>query len=230
MYLHATGDIGQPQTSESGRLVNIQIAPIEPPIPGRALGVSVNELIDYDSVFLGTPGTRFKNLVAWAAKEVDINPGLLAVNLLAEHRRGTYLTPGKVDSFTIGTDDFFEKRNALAKAVPAYSKVKWDRRATSTDINEQNRGVVTIQFDSGRDGLLASAVYLKHGEIVLREAARKAGSDFDRLPIEVRFMLVRRAFNAGHGRAREELTATLAGRDVLVRDPKVRCTASARTR
>jgi hypothetical protein len=89
---------------------------------------------------------------------------------------------------------------------------------------------VTVQFNSGRDALLASAVYLKHGDVVLRDAAKAVGSDFDKLPVEVRFTLIRRAFNAGHGRAREELAKTLGGTDILVRDPKIECTASNRTR
>jgi len=229
VYIETIGGFGQ-KVSDDTRLVRIQIAPKEPAIPGRALGVSLDELTEYDSAFGGGAGARFKSLVAWAAKEVDINPGLLAANLLAEHRRGTYLMAGKVDSFIVGTDDFFERRHALAKAVPVYARVKWDRRSMSTDVNELDRRVVTIQFDTGRDAALASAVYLKYGETRLRAAGGEAGRDFDQLAPEIRFTLIRRAFNAGLGRARQELAEVLTGKDVLVRNPRVRCTASNRTR
>jgi hypothetical protein len=184
------------------------------------LGVSARQVSDYDWAFQGKTGERFKDLVAWAAKEVDVNPGLLAVNLIAETRRGDYLTKDRVSSFLVGADDFYEKRHDIAAKVPAFRKVKWDEKSKTTNVNERGRRVTTIKFASGRDALLASAVYLKHGEVVLRQAAKQSQRDFDTLPVEVRLALLRLAFNAGHGRALRNLREALEGKDVLIRKPR----------
>jgi subtilisin family serine protease len=183
------------------------------------LGVTQRQLVAYDVAFRGKIGVSFKRLVEWAAGEVEINPGLLGVNLIAETRRGNYLSRLPVSSFVIGTDDFYDKRKDIAAKVSAYQQVKWNPRSRTTDINEKGRRVVSIQFDSGRDAALASAVNLKHGEVVLGEAAREEGADLDQLMIEVRFALVRLAFNAGLGRARKNLREALNGEDILVRRP-----------
>jgi hypothetical protein len=66
-------------------------------------------------------------------------------------------------------------------------------------------------------------VYFKHGEEILRQTARAAGKDWDTLPVDVRFMLSRLAFNAGLGRAKSELVETLKGVDRLARNPKEAC-------
>jgi hypothetical protein len=192
----------------------------------QSFGVSAKKT----AAFRGTAETKFKKAIEWAAKEVDINPGLLAANLIAERVRSTYLSGKPVDSFVVGVDDFHEKRHDIARKVPAYAKVKWNKRTLSKDINEQKREVTTIPFRSGPHALLASAVYLKHGEVVLRAAASAASADFDNLPVETRFFLVRRAFNAAHRRAKEELAKILVGKDLLVRDPKVKCRAKNRTK
>jgi hypothetical protein len=191
-----------------------------PSAVGTNLGVSRRDLVAYDWAFKGKTGSEFKKAIESVAKEVDINPGLLAANLLAETRRGSYLQSGQVSSFEVGTDDFFEKRHDLSRKVPAYSKIGWDRSQTPiTDVNEAGRAVKSIFFDSGRDAMLASAVYLKHGEVVLREAAARAGKNFDGLPIEARLMLIRLAFNAGHGRALRNLSDVLSGNEILITKP-----------
>jgi hypothetical protein len=187
---------------------------------GPNLGVSARQLNEYDWAFVGPNGEKFKQLVTWAAAKVDINPGLLAENLIAETRRSDYLTSGKVSSFLVGTDDFFEKRRDLARKIPAYTEIKWDPRSRTTNINERGRRVTTIQFNSGRDAALASAVYLKHGEVMLQLAAKEANKDFASLPVEVRFALIRLAFNAGHARARKNLQDALEGKEILIRKPK----------
>jgi hypothetical protein len=89
-------------------------------------------------------------------------------------------------------------RGQLKDNVPAYSKVRFDPVWT-VDINEHNRKVKTITFKSGKDALLATAVYLKYAEIKLRKAAAKNGGDFDKFPVETRFALVRVAMASGHG-------------------------------
>jgi hypothetical protein len=158
-------------------------------------------------------------MVLDVANKVDVNPGLLAVNLIAETTYTNYLSPARVSSFVIGTDDYFDKLSDIQNKVPQESDVNWDRTQTPViDTNETGRDVKTIIFDSGPDGLLASAVYLKHGEVVLREFAASLGDNFDQFPVEVRFALTRLAFNAGHGRARRNMEEFITeGKDVLVR-------------
>jgi WXG100 family type VII secretion target len=185
------------------------------------LGVSDKQITSYDWAFRGKRGEEFKQTIEWAAKEVGINPGLLAANVIAETSRDDYLVKGKVDSFLIGTDDFYDKRNDISNKVPAYSKIGWDKTQTPViDTNENGRQVKTIYFNSGKDALLASAVYLKHDEEVLRQEAAKNGKDFDKLPVETRFALTRLAFNAGLGRAKKNLLEALDGQDILVHTSK----------
>jgi hypothetical protein len=187
------------------------------------LGSSAEQVTAYDWAFQGEKGERFKKLVEWAAIKVDINPGLLAVNLIAETRRSTYLKKGKVSTFLIGTDDFYDKRHDISRKIFAYSNIRWDKKQKPViDINERGRRVKSIFFDSGRDALLASTVYLKHGEVLLRQVATEAGKDFNKLPLETRFALIRLAFNAGHGRARKNLQQALNGKDILIRKRKTK--------
>lgn len=187
------------------------------------LGVSARQVTAYDWAFRKKKGKKFKELVEWAADEVDINPGLLAVNLIAETRMRDYFAKSKVSSFLVGTDDFYDKRHDISRKVPAYSKIGWNKNQKPVgDLNETDRIVRTIHFDSGRDALLASAVYLKHGEVVLRQEAQKVGKDFDTLPVETRFALTRLAFHAGHGRAKKNLRQVLEGKEILIRKRKAR--------
>ena len=173
-------------------------------------------------LFWGPAGRRFTDLVVAAARDVDLDPGLLASTLLAEAGRESFLTADRVSSYEVGTDDFYERRAALAAAVPAYRKVGWDRQQTPrehlNDAQRNRRLVKTIDFDSGPDALLACAVYLKYGEVVLRKFAADRHGDFDALPVEVRFALTRMAFAAGPGGARSRLDSALDGKDVLVRN------------
>ncbi len=164
------------------------------------LKVSGAYVVERDQQFVGESGKKFKDLVAWAAGEVSLNPGFLAAVLLAEwDKNSLYLSSGSVYSFRSGTDDFFAMAHDLRTNVPAFSKVGFDEKKKTTNINEHGRVVTTIPFNSGKDAILATAVYLKYGEIKLRTAAKKNGGDFDKLPIETQFALVRIAMAAGHG-------------------------------
>jgi hypothetical protein len=63
-----------------------------------------------------------KKLIADAAREVDINPGLLGAIMMAETRRPrSYFSNEKVSSYHIGADDFYEGRAAiLARGASLY--------------------------------------------------------------------------------------------------------------
>ena len=153
-----------------------------------------------DREFEGATGKTFKDLVEWAATEVGMNPGLLAAIALAEwDKRALYLGTGEVPSFQSGSDDFFASRATLARNVPAFSKVKFNAKQLFKDINEQQRLVTTVLFKSGKDALLGTAVYAKNGELKVRKGAARNGGDFDTMPIETQFALVRIAMGAGHG-------------------------------
>lgn|GEM_PF-984953 len=164
------------------------------------LRVSGNYAAERDPQFRGATGKKFRDLVEWAAGEVNINPGLLAAVLLAEvDTNSTYLSPNEVITFLSGTDDFFEERAQLKANVPAFSKVHFNAAKKTIDTNESGRDVTTIPFNTGKDATLATAVYLKNGEIKVRAGAQKNGGDFDKFPIETQFALTRIAMAAGHG-------------------------------
>jgi hypothetical protein len=168
-------------------------------VENASLKVPAKYVGERDPMFAGDSGAKFKTMVAEAARDVDLNPGFLAAVLLAEwDKRSLYLSPKEVTSFVSGTDDFYAMRGQLKDHVPAYSKIRFDPVWT-VDINEHNRKVKTITFKSGKDALLATAVYLKYAEIKLRKAAAKNGGDFDKFPVETRFALVRVAMASGHG-------------------------------
>jgi hypothetical protein len=177
---------------------------------------------EFDSAFRGTLGQQLSELVASAANEVGMNPGLVAVNAAAEVDRPkeVYLRAGPVSSYEIGVDDYYDKRVDISRKVPAYSNVRWDPSRVEVNINEQGREVRTVWFATGRDALLASAVYLKHGEIVLSTGAANSGNDISLLPALVRYMLIRLAFNAGHAAALKYLQGALAGENILVWGPR----------
>ncbi len=144
--------------------------------------------------------------------------------MMAETRRPeSYLSSEKVSSYHIGCDDFYEGRAAIQARVPAYSKVRWDK--SQMPIEHQNdaqtnpRMVKTIFFDSGPDGALATAVYVKFREVRLREIAKELGKDFDSLPLPTRFALTRIAMAAGSEGARPYLKDALNGVDIFVRQP-----------
>jgi phosphatidylserine/phosphatidylglycerophosphate/cardiolipin synthase-like enzyme len=200
-------------------------AAIEKSAKNAALAVDGKDVASEHRLFWGTGGKQFKQLVEWAAQEVDLDPGLLATALIAETGGiASYLTKSKVSTYLIGVDDFFAMRHVLAQNVPAYSKIGWDKKQKPSvhlnDAQTNPREVQTIWFNSGRNGLLATAVYLKYSEIRLRDDAKKAGGDFDALPIETRFALIRMSMAAGRAGAATRLKRALRGDDILVRNYK----------
>ena len=198
---------------------------IEEAATNSVLAVHGAQIASWLVHFRGKAGERFKQLVEAAARKVDLNPGLLAAALLAE--TGTtadYLTASKVGSYRTGVDDFYAMRGVLAKNVPAYAQIRWDKKqkpeAHLNDAKTNPREVQSIWFDSGADALLATAVYLKYAEIRLHEDAEKLGGDFADLPVETRFALIRMSMAAGRAGAAKRLAKALKGKDVLVRNWK----------
>jgi len=209
-------------STEWGNILNHEVwKAIQAASENTSLVVSGAEVADHDRFFWGASGKKLKRLVEDAAKKVDLNPGLLGTIIMAETRRPqSYLSSETVSSYHIGVDDFYEMRGSIAAKVPAYAKVKWDRKQVPrVHLNDAKkpREVKTIDFDSGPDGVLATAVYLKYREVNLREIATKLNGDFDSLPVETRFALTRMVMAAGEGGATPYLKDALAGKDIFVR-------------
>src|SRR5829696_5160184 len=185
--------------------------------------VSGEEVADHHRRFFrGKTGRRLKKLVEDAAREVDLNPGLLGTIMMAETRRPqSYLSSEQASSYHIGADDFYEGRAAIRIRVPAYAKIKWDKNQTPSehlnDAKTNPRIVKTILFDSGPDAVLATAVYVKFREVRLREIAAELKGDFDNLPLATRFALTRMAMAAGTAGATPFLKDALKGVDIFVR-------------
>jgi hypothetical protein len=186
-----------------------------------ALNVSGPLVSAPQPAFWGAKGKRFKALVEWAAQKVDLDPALVSANLLAETGRGDYLTAAPVHSYLIGTDSFYTERHRIKAIVPAYNDIGWDQSQTpDVHLNDAIKptNVSTIHFNSGKDAVLASAVYLKYGQLLLRTWAANAGGDFNALPIPTQYALTRIAFNAGPVPAKKNLLLALDSKDVLIRD------------
>jgi hypothetical protein len=191
----------RPLATEWNRILAAEVRPVVERIAeDRALEVPGRLVAERDFDFAGETGRKFRDLVARAAGETGLDPGFLAAVLLAEvGRASTYLRTGEVSSFHTGTDDFFAQRAQLRANVPAFTQVRFDATRATTNINEHGRQVTSIPYATGRDAALATAVYLKWGEIKLSRAARRNGGDFEALPVATRFVLVRVAMAAGHG-------------------------------
>jgi monoamine oxidase len=221
-----TGDPNYKQLSAEWNNLNNDVwKAIEASAENTDLAVSGHEVTDHHrSFFRGKAGQRLKKLVEDAAKAADLNPGLLGTIMMAETRRPeSYLSSEKVSSYHIGCDDFFEGRAAIQARVPAYSKVRWAKGQTPiehlNDAQTNPRMVKSILFDSGPDGALATAVYVKFREVRLREIAKELGKDFDSLPLPTRFALTRIAMAAGTEGTRPYLKDALNGVDIFVRQP-----------
>ena len=164
------------------------------------LAVQGKFVAERDPQFWGTNGKAFRDIVRSVAAEVDLNPGFLSAVLLAEvGSAAPYLKTGPVFSFFTGTDDFFAQRERLKAHVQAFSNVHFDKTKIFESINENGRKVKSIFFDTGKDAARATAVYLAYARLKLQAAAKTNGGNFDVLPVQVQFALMRIAMAAGHG-------------------------------
>lgn len=192
----------------------------------RALGIRADTtrdgLFGFDLEFAGANGTTFRDRVRDVARDVGLDPGLLATNLLAEiQRRATWLSTGPVESQQVGVDYWHEERPKIRAAVPAARGIS-DSIVTDAAgqprhfINEVGNDTGPIyRFATGRDGMLALAAAVAWREVRLR--AVLATGVYDRLPATVRFAGVRLAFNAGFSRGRRLVETAAKGTDPLIR-------------
>lgn len=176
------------------------------------LGTNPATVEMYDQYFGGPNGGLLKSRIEDAAKRVNINPGLLAASMFAEHKVGSYTRrTGEVDGWLIGLDDYKESKAAIERLVPAARAIKPIRYTAQT--NEQGRHIPEVPVLKAEDAVLASAVYLKYSEEKARRAFLDMGGSFDRLPVEEQFALTRYGMNAGHGAMRLRIMQLLGARN-----------------
>ena len=166
------------------------------------LGANQATIEMYDKYFDGTKGALLKKRIETEAAKVGLNPGLLASAMFAEDRVSSYTKgTGEVDGVDIGVDDYKERKVRIERRIPAAKGLKPTRYDAFT--NEKGRLIPEVPYFKATDAVLASAVYMKYGELLVRDALFEMGGSFDRLPIEYRFALTRYAMNTGpSGRAK----------------------------
>jgi hypothetical protein len=120
-----------------------------------------------------------------------------------------------MDTFTIGLDDFWDRKKRFWLTIPASREVGIYNK-TVEDENEVGRKVKTAYLRA-EDAVLASAVYLKDGENRVRDIFAREGLAFDGLPAELRLALTRLVFNPGKVSMKTRAQEILAGKDLLVR-------------
>jgi hypothetical protein len=166
------------------------------------LGVYPATIQMYDQEFTGAAGAIFKQRVEAAARQVGLNPGLLAASLLAEFGANSYTrTTGEVKGWDIGVDDYKERHAEIEARIPVAKSLKPTRYTSET--NENKRHIPQVPVFKAQDAVLASAVYLKFAELQVRGAFAGIGGSFDRLSVEDQFALTRYTMNAGPGAMRQ---------------------------
>jgi hypothetical protein len=189
---------------------------------GIALDTSRNGLFGFDGEFSGVDGTQFADQVRDVAQLVQLDPGLLATNLLAEiQSRNVWLSPAPIRSPRVGVDYWHEERPRIRQAVPAAAGIM-DQIVRDPSgrpvhfINEVGRDTGPIyEFATGRDGMLALASAVAYRDVRLRHSLPPGA--YDQLSPAVRFAAIRLAFNAGTSRGRRMVAQAAAGRDPLIR-------------
>jgi len=206
--LGAGGDGADPNGPAGGRLLlayAVEGLPDTSTLPAEYspdLGTTSETVQMYDKYFVGPSGPLLKSRIEAAAREVEINPGLLAAALFAEDRWTSYTKrTGEVDGWDIGVDDYTERKADMERKIPAARQIKPIRYGSQT--NENGRVIPNVPVLKAEDAVLATACYLKYGEIKIRAALTEMGGAFDRLPVEYRFALTRYVMNAGPGATRK---------------------------
>jgi len=196
---------------------------------------------DLDAILTGN--ARLRARVESVAKELDIDPGLLAAELLAEEGASVWSgTSGTVPSEILGLDDWFGKGEkpaleSIIKAHPGlglkFTDVKatgetWDTSTEKAGGGEKPRG----KLDADK-AVAAFGVYLKMQEKVLRSAIQRKGTALRSLPIRTledltpdqRLTVLRVGLNAGVANGLELFMRLAHGGDIprsgkTTRDPK----------
>jgi RHS repeat-associated protein len=164
-----------------------------------------------DHFFQGERGQLLKQRIEDAARQVGLNPGVLASSILAENSRVSRYTQtsGEVPGWAIGTDDYKEFMSSMARTIPASRNIHPIRYESHTNEGKHPRTIPEVPVFKAQDAVLASAVIMKHAELALRDKLAKVGGSFDRLPVEHQYALTRYAINAGIGAATKSMMSMI---------------------
>jgi hypothetical protein len=195
--------------------------------------------VDVDTLFENNPDA--KKRVEDVAKELDIDPGLLAESLVAETATAWTRTTGKIASEVLGMDDWFDpalagRLKGIIDAHPGldlkFSDVKktgkfWDTSTEKKGGAKKPRGSL-----DAKKSVPAWAVYMKMQtdmlrDVLAKEPALKNGPirTLEDLTPEQRLTIERLAANAGVGFAATAFVQLAKGGDIprtggIRRDPK----------
>ena len=187
------------------------------------LNISDRVLKEEDGEFTGPNGELFKKRVEEAAAKVGLDAGLLAASLLAEWSRDDAFTKksGKENTAKVGADDYLEKEEEIRNRIPAAQEVRVsDAGDAETFKNEEGRVIRRGKFDATK-AVLVGAIYLKHGELKVRDALARHGVDFDSLTPELRFAFTRLAMNPGKEPVDKQIERFLLTRDIADTAPGI---------
>jgi len=187
-----------------------------------------------------TNNTIVRDRIESVAKELDIDPGLLAATLAAE--KGGFSpwsrTSGKASGEDLGLDDWTGKvknkvtdvittdetvpniEKAIIKAHPNLGLKFGDMKETGAwwDVSTENpHGELKPRTTlDGTKAVAAAGVYLKMQETLLRRAIENthSGQNLDDLLPEERLTVLRVAFNGGVGIARDLFVHLVKGGDI----------------
>jgi len=205
------------------------------------------DLKTWDSQFKGPRGEQFRKNVQDAAKEMGVDPGLLAANALAEVDtrdfwlngaftfKGTTTTARRSD--IAGLDFWVTSQAGVKAAVPSAkginaSQVGWflqepkqEELKKITDSGqrqvfwEKNR-LPVVGFTDAKTALRALAAMTKFHELQLQKLV--GAEAWGRFTDAERFALTRFSFNAGPNAVKKPAAQAAAGEDILVRSGPMR--------
>jgi hypothetical protein len=206
------GFAAQPAPSATGEeYVPTLGAPEHKPLPETAPEVLGRK--DLDTIL--SSNARLRARIESVAKELDIDPGLLAAELMAEEGASVWSgTSGTVPSEKLGMDDWFgdTEQRVLKSIIDAHPglglkltdvKATGDMWATSTEKPggaDKPRGILNAD-----KAVAAFGVYFKMQEKVLRGAIGQRGTVLRNSPVrtledltpEQRFTVLRVGLNSG---------------------------------
>jgi RHS repeat-associated protein len=205
------------------------------------------DLKTWDSQFEGPRGEQFRKSVQDAAKEMGVDPGLLAANALAEADtrdfwlngaftfKGTTMTARRSD--VAGLDFWVSTQAGVKAAVPAAkginaSQVGWflqepqqEELKKITDAGQrkvfiENNRLPVVGFTDAKTALRALAAMTKFHELQLQKLV--GAEAWGRFTDAERFALTRFSFNAGPNAVKKPAAQAAAGEDILVRSGPMR--------
>jgi RHS repeat-associated protein len=205
------------------------------------------DLKTWDSQFEGPRGEQFRANVQDAAKEMGVDPGLLAANALAEVDtrefwlngaftfKGTTTTARRSD--VAGLDFWVASQTTVKAAVPAAkginaSQVGWFLQepqqeelkkiadAGQRQVFWEKHRLPVVGFADAKTALRALAAMTKFHELQLQKLV--GAEAWGRFTDAERFALIRFSFNAGPKAVKKPAAQAAAGEDILVRSGPMR--------